>query len=360
MSLKVLAWPAFDPRTGNPYCSLLYRNLEDLSVQVDEFSYRHALLGKYDVLHLHWPERHLASGIVKALAGIHIVFACIFWAKIRKTKVIWTAHNLVSHGRRHPLLERYYWFVFTRLINGFICLSKDGCEHARRLFRRLRNLQGFIVPHGHYRGAIPAEMGAEKARELLGIPSACRVILFFGRVSGYKNVPHLIRTFRQSTNEDWRLCVVGNISSDITVNDLTEATGGDARVLLRIGWVSTEDIQMYFRSADLVVLPFREITNSGSVLLTMSFNTPLLTVAQGALPELQESIGQEWIRLYSDQLELPHLTSAMDWARYEDRAERAPLTSFEWPLIARLTLNAYEAVVSKQTKNNECPCVPVV
>jgi glycosyltransferase involved in cell wall biosynthesis len=257
-------------------------------------------------------------------------------------------------------LERYYWFIFTRLINGFITLSKDGCQHARRLFRGLRKRQGFIVPHGHYRGAIPSEMSAEKARELLGIPSACRVMLFFGRVSGYKNVPHLIRTFCQSTNEDWRLCVVGNMSSDITMNDLTEAAGGDSRVLLRIEWVSTEDIQMHFRSADLVVLPFREITNSGSVLLTMSFNTPLLTVAQGALPELQESIGREWIRLYNDELELSHLTSAMNWAMDEGRAARAPLAPFEWPLIARLTLNAYEAVVSKQTRDGECPCVPVV
>jgi len=148
------------------------------------------------------------------------------------------------------------------------------------------------------------------------------------------------------------------MSSDITMSDLTEATGGDSRVLLRIGWVSTEDIQIHFRSADLVVLPFREITNSGSVLLTMSFNTPLLTVAQGALPELQESIGREWIRLYNDELELPHLASAMDWARDEGRAARAPLAPFEWPLIARLTLNAYEAVVSKRTRDSECPCVP--
>ena len=359
MSLKVLAWPAFDPRTGNPYCSLLYRNLEDLSVQVDEFSYGRALSSKYDVLHLHWPERHLTSGIVKALAGIHIVFACILWARLRRAKVIWTAHNLVSHGRRHPWLERYYWFIFTRLIDGFISLSKDGCHHARRLFRGLRNRQGFIVPHGHYRGAIPAEMSTEKARELLGIPSTCMVMLFFGRVSGYKNVPHLIRTFRQSTNEDWRLCVVGNLSSDITMSDLTEAVDGDSRVLLRIGWVSTEDIQMHFRSANLVVLPFREITNSGSVLLTMSFNTPLLTVAQGALPELQETIGREWIRLYSDELELSHLTDAMDWARDESRAARAPLAPFEWPSIARLTLNAYQAVVSKRTKDGECHYVPI-
>jgi len=50
----------------------------------------------------------------------------------------------------------------------------------------------------------------------------------------------------------------------------------------------------------------------------------------------------------------------MDWARHESRADRAPLAAFEWPLIARLTLNAYEAVVSNQTKDRERPCVPAV
>jgi beta-1,4-mannosyltransferase len=353
INLKVLAAPAFDPRTGNPYCSLLYENLQYLGVEVEDFTFRRAISGKYSVWHFHWPERHLGSGILKALAGIHLILAYIFIGKMRRTRIIWTAHNLVSHGRRHPRLEAYFWFLFTRLIDGVIFLSSDGISVARKQFPGLRNVPGFVVPHGHYRTVIPCDVSHERARELLGISTECRVFLFFGRISGYKNVPHLIRVFRQSEHMDWRLCIVGNLSSDVAIKSLTEAAGNDSRVLLRVGWVPTEDIQTHFRGADVVVLPFREISNSGSALLTLSMDVPLLTVAQGALPELQQSVGSEWIRFYEDELKLEDLVEGMGWSLNVPRAPRAPLDAFDWPSVARMTLCAYEAILLHDQKQKE-------
>jgi beta-1,4-mannosyltransferase len=353
INLKILAAPAFDPRTGNPYCSLLYENLQDLGIEVVEFTFWRALFGRYTVWHLHWPERHLGSGILKAIAGIDLILAFILLAKLRGIRVIWTAHNLVSHGRRHPRLEGYYWFLFTRLIDGVIFLSSDGLCAAQKQFPSLKNVPSFVVPHGHYRSAIPCDISRETARTALALPAECRVFLFFGRISGYKNVPHLIRSFRQSHHQEWRLCIVGNLSSDVALKDLTEAVNGDPRILLRVGWVSTQDIQTHFRSADLVVLPFREISNSGSALLTLSMDVPLLTVAQGALPELQQTVGKEWIRFYEGELSQNDLAEGIDWAVRFGRADRAPLDAFEWPAVAQMTLNAYQAVVLHGQKRKE-------
>ncbi len=352
-SLRILAAPAFDPRTGNPYCSLLYENLQILGVEVDEFTYKRALFGRYSVWHLHWPERHLGSSIVKALAGIHLILLCILLGKMRRIRIIWTAHNLVSHGRRHPRLEAYYWFVFARLLDGVIFLSSDGLRAAQKQFPTLRNVPSFVVPHGHYRSVIPYTVNRESARKSLGLPESCRIFLFFGRISGYKNVPHLIRCFRQSQNQEWRLCIVGNLSSDVTSSDLTDAAAGDSRILLRLGWVETADIQTHFRSADLVILPFREISNSGSALLTLSMDIPLLTVAQGALPELQQSVGEEWIRFYEGELTPEDLAEGIDWAIGTHRNDKAPLGAFEWPAVARMTLDAYQAVVLHAQKQKE-------
>ena len=353
IDLKILAAPAFDPRTGNPYCSLLYENVQELGVEVEEFTYKRALFGTYSIWHLHWPERHLGSGILKALLGVHVIFACILLGKMRGSQIIWTAHNLVSHGRRHPRLESYYWFVFTRLLDGVIFLSSDGLQFAQRQFAGLKNVSSFVVPHGHYRSVIPCSVSRDSARQSLKLPESSRVFLFFGRISGYKNVPHLIRAFRQSQNQEWRLCIVGNLSSDVVLSDLTEAAGGDPRVILHVGWVANEDIQTHFRCADLVVLPFREISNSGSALLTLSMDTPLLTVAQGALPELQQSVGDEWIHFYEGELEPGDLTEAIEWAVRSNRADRAPLEAFEWPAVARMTLDAYQAVVLHARKQKE-------
>ncbi|MFC5864170.1 glycosyltransferase family 4 protein [Acidicapsa dinghuensis] len=353
IKLKILGAPAFDPRTGNPYCSLLYEHLQELGVEVEEFSLRRALFGRHQVFHFHWPERHLGSHLLKAIAGIHLVLACIVWAKSRKTRVFWTAHNLVSHRRRHPRLESYFWFLFTRLLDGVIFLSSDGLIAAQKQFPGLKNVPGFVVPHGHYRSVIPCDVDRENARKSLGLPAECRVFLFFGRISGYKNVPHLIRSFRQSAYQEWRLCIVGNLSPDVALNELISSVHGDPRILLRIGWVSTEDIQTHFRSADLMVLPYREISNSGSALLALSMDLPLLTVAQGALPELQQNVGKEWIRFYEGELTSNDLSQGIDWAMHTSRSDRAPLEAFEWPAIAQMTLNAFRAVILNTENQKE-------
>ena len=55
---------------------------------------------------------------------------------------------------------------------------------------------------------------------------------------------------------------------------------------------------MFFSAADLVVLPFSDIMHSGSAILALSFNKPVLVPARGALPELQTRVGAAWVQTY--------------------------------------------------------------
>src|SRR4051812_16594071 len=101
MGTRVLAWPAFKPETGNPYSALLAGALERRGASVDEFSPARALRGRYDVWHLHWPER-AASRLVRVL----VFGALVLVARSRRTRVVWTVHNLDGHFSRHARLER--------------------------------------------------------------------------------------------------------------------------------------------------------------------------------------------------------------------------------------------------------------
>jgi hypothetical protein len=88
------------------------------------------------------------------------------------------------------------------------------------------------------------------------------------------------------------------------------------------------------------VLPFRDITNSASALLSLSFDRPVLVPARGAMGELQALAGADWVSTYDGDLTPEILVRELDRARR--RPSGVPrLEPLAWPAIARQTLSAY-------------------
>ena len=64
------------------------------------------------------------------------VLSLIDFARSRGTKIVWTVHNLASHERRYPRLEKWFWRAFLRRLDGFITLSESGLsKRARKIYR---------------------------------------------------------------------------------------------------------------------------------------------------------------------------------------------------------------------------------
>jgi len=346
--LRVLAWPAFNTREQNPYAYLLYTHMQ--GAEVEEFSIAKLLTRRYDVWHIHWPEMFLNVEKTAAAAGLktQAVLSLIDFARRRGTKIVWTVHNLGSHERRYPRLEKWFWRAFLRRLDGFITLSESGLRSARERFPELRDLPGSVVPHGHYRGEYPDNKRAG-CRERLGIPENAKVVLFFGWIREYKNVPGLIAAFRGLNDSDAALCLAGRefpkSGTSKSGGSVRELASGDTRIHLHLRHVPNEEVQTYFGAADLVALPYREILNSGTALLALSFNRPVLVPNKGAMAELQALVGGNWVRTYDGELTTEQLGEALQWAHDEHRTGIAPLESLDWNRVGEQTLAAYRSVL---------------
>jgi glycosyltransferase involved in cell wall biosynthesis len=123
-------------------------------------------------------------------------------------------------------------------------------------------------------------------------------------------------------------------------DEVRAAAGDDPRVRLELARIPDEAVQRYLRAADLVALPFRDITNSASALLALSFDRPVLVPARGAMGELRALAGGHWVRTYDGELVPAELAAALDWAGWP-RAAPPRLEALAWPGIARRTLAAY-------------------
>ncbi|HWA71639.1 MAG TPA: glycosyltransferase [Polyangiaceae bacterium] len=304
--LRVLARPAFENRRENPYNWLLYSGLRARGVTVDEFGAKNLLLGRYDICHVHWPESTFNASLFEALTTTRALLHSLDWLSVRKTKLLWTAHNLRAHERRFSQAEEAFWAEFVARLDGFIALSQASLELTRQRFPELEKKPAFVVPHPHYRGQYPDGVARSQARARLGLAQDARVVLFFGRILEYKNVPALIRSVRalrrQPSGADVVALIAGRPHDRAIAEAVKRAAGTDPGVALHLSFVSQKDAQFYFRAADLVALPYREILNSGSAVLALGFDRPVLMPRKGAGEELARSIGGDWVQLYDELL----------------------------------------------------------
>lgn len=331
-------------REKNPYTWLLCSHLADLGVEVRDFTPARALRGGYDVLHLHWPEKALnAEWVGRSLAGGVAALALLDVARWHGARVVWTAHNAQPHESRHPRLERWYWSAVVRRVDAVIHPSEAGRQEVLSHFPELAGRPQSVVPLGHFRGTYPDTISRDEARASLEIPGGACVIAFLGLVRPYKNVPHLIQTVRALPPAlDVVLVVAGSPHTPALAEEVRQAAAGDSRIRLVLGHVPGPEVQRYLRAADLVALPFRDITNSASALLALSFDLPVLVPSRGAMGELQAIAGAEWVRTYDGELTPDILAGALDG--FSSSPEGRPrLDALDWPEIARQTLAVYHA-----------------
>lgn len=348
--MRVLVFPRDIRRADNPYGELLYRDMPGLGVEVVCFSLLRVLWGglwrRYDVFHLHWPEYYLNRSLPKALMGTLMVLLSTAWLRRRGTRILWTVHNPHSHALSHPVMEAWFWRRFTAMLDGFVSLSDSCANWVKAEIPQLQPTENAVIPHGHYRTAYPPPMHGVRARDALGLTPQHTVLLFFGSVSPYKNVRHLITTFRDTALSHARILIAGRAESRHG-RQVEVAARGDQRIKLDLRRIPSEEVQLLFSAADLVVLPFSDIMHSGSAILALSFNKPVLVPARGALPELQARVGAEWVRTYQGELTPAILADAAVWAKDSTRNPLPDLSCFDWPPIVEATVELYSRLCAQ-------------
>lgn len=340
-ALRVLAFPKGG---ANQYLHNFSGSLEAGGATVDEFNFWRAFFKRYDVIHIHWPDTHLRTHSWWRAVGKHVRLAlmCVT-ARMRGTKVVWMMHNLKPHEKDHPISVWLFPRWFPQLCTDVIALTRVGLDSARQLYPPLAAKRSAIVPHGHYRGSYPSAPAREACRTQLGLAQGKFTYLYFGNIRRYKNVPLLIEVFRQLADPDAQLVIAGLPVLGMEAKDLEAQAAGDPRIKLHLKFIADEDVPAYLGAADVLVLPFDSILNSGSVMLALSYNRAVLAPRLGALPEIQEQVGSRWLQLYDGELRPALLAKLKNAEGVPAEGELADLSAFEWERIGATTLDFYGA-----------------
>ena len=194
------------------------------------------------------------------------------------------------------------------------------------------------ISHGHYR-----DWFADYPRR---DPQPGR-LLFVGRVKAYKGIEHLVDVFSRIEDEELRLHVAGLPVSTEVAQEISRLAAADPRVTLCLEYIDDARFVEEVSSAQLVVLPYRFMHNSGAILAALSLDRPVLAPDNEVNRSLAQEVGPGWVHLYDGELQPDDVEQTLKRVGNEAPEARPDLSRREWDVDGRAHADAFRRAVAR-------------
>lgn len=333
-----------------------------------DYALRHLKVA--DVVRMERPDLvHVQDTLVSA-----VDLLLVRWFRQHGVPVVYTAHDV----DRAPLRYTARWRIaLNRVVYKQLYHSVDQLiVHTWAGRDELINLFGVSAERitrielGNYslqlEGMdIPSQ---SDSRIKLGLPVDAPIGLFFGDRRHSKGLDLLIEALPAiiASVPDFRLIIAGEarVEHKVDYEAMLKAYGVRHHVLLVDRYVPVQEVPYYFAASDVVLLPYRNVSQSAVVQLAFSLGRPVIASRVGGLAEVVEE-GETG--LFIEQVEnREELTTKIisaarrrDWlAELGQRARQQAESRFAWSRIARATLDLYAVVLQRNRARHDAGNMP--
>jgi D-inositol-3-phosphate glycosyltransferase len=212
--------------------------------------------------------------------------------KLLRKRLVFTAHNVNASKRD----SNDSWL--NRLsLRAQYALSDHIFVHTKGMKKELFSDFGVpqtkvsVIPFGINNTVPNTTLSSVEAKRRLGISSTDKAILFFGNIAPYKGLEYLTAAFTALLAKDQRYCLIiaGRIKGPESYwRKIQQAMKRDRvaeRVIVKIEYVPDDETELYFKAADVLVLPYTNVFQSGVLFLAYSFGLPCVAADVGNLKE---------------------------------------------------------------------------
>jgi D-inositol-3-phosphate glycosyltransferase len=244
--------------------------------------FRYTLTAEPRIFHILWNNK---------LPFLDRTLLMLFY-KLAGKQVVLTAHN-VNAGRRDnndSWLNRITLrFQYKLTDHIFVHTKKMKSELAGEFGVEAHKVT--VIPYG-INNAVPfSELTREEARQKLGLRYDEKAILYFGAIKQYKGLEHLVSAFQQIAGRgDYRLIIAGERKKGYeeylrSIQQTIERDPNRQKVLQRIEFIPDSETEVYFKAADVTVLPYTDIFQSGILFLAYAYGLPVIATDVGSFSE---------------------------------------------------------------------------
>lgn len=279
--------------------------------------------------------------------------------------VVLTVHNINAAKRdnRDNALNRFTLRYLYSTAHLLIVHTPQSKAELMKEFP-VKESKIAIIKHGMNNRVLQRGISRVEARMHFGLKSEEKVVLFFGNIDYYKGLDVLVDSLLllpEEFRQNLKVLIAGNSKyPDYTgpVIEKTKSAELKDSVISRIGYIPDEEVEYYFTAADCIVLPYRNIYQSGVVFMAYTFGLPLLAadvgnfrndVPEGKAGYLFESgntgdLSKTILKYFESEMyhNLDSTRKALkDWA----------WDNYSWDVIGKDTRDAY-LTVNRSLKNN--------
>lgn len=231
------------------------------------------------IFHIQWPNKFVY---------IDRTFLNLFYKLLGK-KLIVTAHNVNAGPRdgNDSLFNRITLRFQYGLADHIIVHTEDLKSQLIETFQQPANKVS-VIRHGINTAVLKDTLTTAEAREQMGFTASDKVLLFFGNIAPYKGLDVLIDSIARLDNQRdrVRLIVAGRVKRTSTywetVRRRIDQLGLAENILERVDFIPDDDIEILFRGADCLVLPYRSCTQSGPLFIAYAYGLPVIASNVGS------------------------------------------------------------------------------
>ncbi len=235
---------------------------------------RYILISNSKIYHLQWLRFYIFEGLV------------LCWLlRLFGKNVYYTCHDVLPHSKE----TNYYRFIFKLIYKS----QKTIIVHTEFIRQRLIIEFGIkpdkikVVIHGVYKVNLSPQITLKSSRKELNIKDSEFVLLFFGKITKYKGIPHLLEAFKilEEKHHNLKLIIAGKVEAEYQIafnNIANQITNKNITVITK--YLTNSEVEQVYKASNLVVLPYLEASQSGVLFISYAYGLPVVAPNFGGFP----------------------------------------------------------------------------
>ena len=248
---------------------------------VVEVPFRHV-----KIIHVNWIETCAQDRTLKYRFLGWAVLKWVDLMRIYGAKIVWTVHNKTSHlnSGDSDNTHRFYEKMLQRT-DMVMVHCKDTEDSIAKEYRYPRE-KILNVPHGAYEEESVSPKTWRLAEKL--DPHKFTLVTF-GNIVAYKNIPLLIKAYKELNDNSLQLVIAGNGRNEQLIKEINDAIEG-TDIIFDKRFIPDDEMDSLFSSCDCAILPYEKesMYNSGVAVMSFSKGLPVIVSEFGAIKEISD------------------------------------------------------------------------
>ena len=214
----------------------------------------------------------------------------MLYYKLMGKRLVLTAHNINKNKRdgNDKWINRVTLGIQYRLMDH-VFVHTELMKRELKADFHVADEKISVIPFGINSTVPDTDMSAEEARRLLGLSLGEKVLLFFGNIAPYKGLEFLVEALLllSRSGQRYRLIIAGRPKGSESYWEAIRSRIADTElagtIIQRIEYIPDESTEIYFKAADVLVLPYTHVFQSGVLSLGYNFGLPVIAADVGSL-----------------------------------------------------------------------------